>query len=167
MSSSSFCRLCLKYRGESISHGPDGCDLGKSTLCRRCHHRGHLSVDCTASHPQWERPTTLEELIPLDIRLQYKIATHTPIQYSSSERELSELPDINTIAVPDEFDGLSKFVESHGIKVEKVTKPSKKALLKAIKKWGVAHGYRIIQNVEVPTLSQAVVDEDATTIEAY
>jgi hypothetical protein len=78
----------------------------------------------------------------------------------------TELPDINTIVVPDKFDGLSKFVESHGIKVEKVTKPSYKALLKAVKKWGVANGYRIIQSIEVPTLSQAVVDEDAETIEA-
>lgn len=165
----SSCRLCLKYKGKTIIHDTEGCPLGASTLCRRCHHRGHLSLDCTAPHPQWERPTTLEELIPLDIRLRYKIATHTPIQYESPEREHRELSDINTIVVPDGFKELSKFVESHGIAVKKVTKPSSKILLKAVKKWGVSHGYRIIQNVEVPTISQGLVDEDAATaaIEAH
>jgi hypothetical protein len=98
----------------------------------------------------------------VDIRMRYKIATHTPITYQSAEREVSELSDINSIMVPDGFKELSEFVESHGIKVEKVTKPSRKTLLKAVKKWGVAHGYRIIQNVEVPTISQNVVDEDAS-----
>ena len=159
MSSSSFCRLCEQYKGKRISHDKDGCPLGKSTLCRRCHHRGHLAVHCTAPHPQWERPLTLEELIPVDIRLRLGIQTSTLIQFDG-ERAFSELPDINTIVVPDGFKELSEFVEAHGIKVEAVTKPSRKALLKAVKKWGVANGFRIIQNVEVPTLSHSLGDED-------
>jgi hypothetical protein len=165
MSSSSFCRLCLKYKGKQVNHGDAGCALGESTLCHRCHHRGHLSVDCTAPHPQWERPKTLEELIPIDIRLRYKINTSTLIHYAG-ERDFAELPDINTIVVPDTFGGLSEFVESHGIEVEKVTKPGKKALLKAVKKWGVARGYRIISQMSVPTISQLGVDEVPPPIEA-
>jgi hypothetical protein len=161
MSTNSFCSLCLKYKGKRINHGGEGCALGASTLCRRCHHRGHLSVDCNAPHPQWERPVTLEELIPIDIRLRLKINTHTPITYSGP-RDYSELPPMNTIIVPDGFKELSEFVETHGINVEKVTKPSRKTLLRAVKAWGVSHGYRILQTVEVPTFSQSIVDEDAT-----
>jgi hypothetical protein len=146
-------------------HGSDGCALGASTLCRRCHHRGHLSVDCTAQHPQWERPITLEELIPVDIRLRLKINTQTPIAYCGP-RDASELSDINTIVVPEGFRELSEFVELHNINVEKVTKPGRKALLRAVKAWGVAHGYRIIQTVEVPTFSHGLVDEDAATATA-
>lgn len=159
MSSLSFCRLCLKYKGKSIVHDAGGCPLGASTLCRRCHHRGHLAVDCTAPHPQWERPLTLEELIPIDIRLRFKINTHTLIGFTGP-REFSELPDINTIVVPDGFKELSDFVESHGISVEKVTKPGRKALMKAVKKWGVAHGYRIVQSAEIPTISHGLVESD-------
>jgi hypothetical protein len=161
--SGSFCPLCLKYKGKRLVHGPEGCALGASTLCRRCHHRGHLSVDCTAAHPQWERPITLEELIPADIRLRLKINTQTPISYSGP-RDSSELSEINTIVVPEGFKELSEFVELHGINVEKVTKPSRKTLLRAVKAWGVANGYRIIQTVEVPTISQSHVDEDAAAI---
>jgi hypothetical protein len=68
---------------------------------------------------------------------------------------------MNTIIVPDGFKELSEFVETHGINVEKVTKPSRKTLLRAVKAWGVSHGYRILQTVEVPTFSQSIVDEDA------
>jgi hypothetical protein len=159
---STSCNLCLKYKGKRVCHGIEGCTLGASTLCRRCFQRGHLSVDCTAPHPQWERPKTLEELIPIDIRLRYKINTHTLIQYGG-DRELSELPDINTIIVPDSFKELSEFVEQHGIRVEKVTKPGRKALLKAVKAWGVSHGYRIVQEVSVPTISYGTVDEVAVS----
>ncbi len=162
MSTSSFCSLCLKYKGKRVVHGDEGCALGASTLCRRCHHRGHLSVDCTAPHPQWDRPTTLEELIPIDIRLRYKINTHTPV--ALGPRSPSELSDINTVVVPDGFKELSDFVELHGIDVEKVTKPGRKALLRAVKAWGVSRGYRIVQVATVPTFSQSVVDEDAAAI---
>jgi hypothetical protein len=161
MNPPSICRLCLKYKGKSIVHDAEGCSLGASTLCRRCHHRGHLAVDCTAQYPQWERPVTLEELIPIDIRLRLGINTHTSIAYTNPERQFSELPDITTIVVPDTFKELSEFVESRGIKVEKVTKPSRKVLMKAVKKWGVANGYRIISNAEVRTISQAVGDEES------
>lgn len=157
---SSSCRLCLKYKGKSIIHDGAGCPLGASTLCRRCHQRGHLSVDCTAPHPQWERPLTLEELIPIDIRLRLKINTQTAINYESPERDYDELSDINTIVVPVKYEELCEFVDSHGIKVEKVTKPGLKALMKAVKKWGIANGYRIIQKVEVQTISKRLVNED-------
>ena len=120
-------------------------------------------MDCTASHPQWERPITLEELIPADIRLRLKINTMTPIVFNGP-RDASELSEINTIIVPEGFKELSEFVELHGINVEKVTKPSRKILLRAVKAWGVAHGYRIIQTVEVPTISQSLVDEDSSAI---
>lgn len=153
------CHLCLKYTGKSIVH-TEGCALSKSVICRRCHHRGHLSVDCTAAHPAWERPVTLEELIPIDIRLRYKIATKTVINYNT-ERDFSELPDITTIEAPpiNDYEGLGAFIKSYGIQVEKVTKDSAKARTKAIKKWAVMMGYRVVHTLVVPTISQSLVDE--------
>lgn len=147
------CKLCLKYKGKKISHGNEGCALGASTLCRRCHHRGHLSVDCTAPQPQHERPTSLEELIPIDIRLRYDIHTHTPIDFIQS-RSVSDLPDINKIIIPDTFNykELGEFLEKHKIHVDKITKDSREDRIKAAKAWGVANGYRIVQQVTVETL---------------
>lgn len=89
--------------------------------------------------------------------MRLKINTHTEIKYTTP-REESELPDINTISIPDGFKELSEFADEHGITVKKVTKPSKEDLLRAIKKWGVAHGYRIIQIAKIHTISKGLVD---------
>ena len=146
------CNICLKYTGKSIIHGTSACALRSSVLCRRCHHRGHLACDCTAPHPAWERPITLEELIPIDIRIRYNIQTHTAISYTSSSREESELPNVNTFIVKDTHKDLNEFVRVQGIKfVKKSTGPRKQEDLRhAIKKWGVENGYRIIykDNIE-------------------
>ncbi len=104
-------------------------------------------------HPQWERPTSLEELIPADIRLRYGINTHTPVKFQAP-RSVDELPDINKLVIPEtsNYKELGEFLESHNIKVDKVTKDSREDRINAAKAWGVAHGYRVVQQASVATI---------------
>jgi hypothetical protein len=165
-SPSSSCKLCQKYRGKTLVHGSEGCKLGESTKCLNCYQYGHLSVDC-AEPRQYQRPQTLEELIPIDLRLRLGITTSTRIAYADPKVKPSELPEINTIEVPEGFSELSEFVRTHGIKVEgKVTKASEKALLKAIRTWATARGYRIYQTARVPLISHGLVDGEDTEASA-
>lgn len=147
------CKLCEIYRGKLVVHDNDGCKLGKNVLCRRCHQRGHLTSSCIEKHPHYERPTTLEELIPADVRLKYGIITHTPVKFTTP-RNVTELADINEIVIPEtsNYKELGEFIEKYKIKVDKVTKDSREDRISAIKAWGVANGYRIVQHMTVPTI---------------
>lgn len=133
--------------GLTIAHPNNECPQAKSFLCRRCHCRGHLTRNCTEQWPQWERPTTYEELIPPDVKLRYKIHTHTPLIFSEkrgSSGTESELHDVNEISIPEDYNLLNEFAIKHKIKVEKVTKPSLDKCIEAIKSWGISNGFRIV-----------------------
>ena len=147
----SVCSICLTYREKSIVH-TDGCPYAASAPpCRQCHHRGHTSPACTEAWAHWERPTTLEELIPADVRIRYGIISHTPTSFVEPRGEAThkELSDRNTIVVPDDYNELLKFVDTYKIKVEKITKPSADICFKAIKAWGVTRGCRVITKTEI------------------
>lgn len=106
---------------------------------------------CSEKWPQWERPTSLEELIPADIRLKYGIITSTPftIPYPrGTEGSDVELSEVNTMIVPENYNELKEFIDKYKIKVEKVTKESKVQCLKAVRSWCVSQGYRIIIKAE-------------------
>jgi hypothetical protein len=119
-----------------------------------------LSTDCTLLRTQpHERPTTLEELIPADIRLRFGITTHTPVALAPRGAEDAvpeeEIPDMNEIIIPEtsNYKEMGEFIEKYGIKVDnKITKDSRVDRLKAIKAWGVANGYRITQRAILPTV---------------
>ena len=148
------CSICKKYNGVTISHGDAGCPLATSIKCRRCNHRGHLTSTCGEQWPQWERPTSLEELIPADIRLRYDIRTSTPIDYTKGRAD--DMSEINTVVIPDPYvkggyEELKAFIEKRKIKVEKVTKESKEKCLEAVTNWGVSNGYRITKTNDVLT----------------
>jgi len=140
------CKICKLYLGVTRTHPTGECPQGGSVLCTCCRERGHATADCPDTWAHWERPKTLEELIPPDIRRRYNITSHTPIVYdtprSLPERE-DELGEINTLEILDDYAVLNKFVETHDIKVEKVTKPSREKFLEAILAWAAAHGKRI------------------------
>jgi hypothetical protein len=145
------CAICKKFKGKEIFHD-DGCPLGKSVLCRRCHHRGHFTSDCTEDWPQWERPTSLEELIPSDVRKRYGIITHTPISFPVPRGAPGtdvELSAINEVVIPDDYSQLKEFIDTHKIKVEKITKESRFNCMKAIAAWGVSHGYRVVMKCDM------------------
>jgi hypothetical protein len=103
---------------------------------------------CTEEWPQWERPLTLEELIPPDVRIRYNIQSQTEITFPTkrgdpgTEREMDR---INEICIPANYNDLIQFTKNHDIDVETVTKPPKENLVAAIKHWGVLRGYRIME----------------------
>ena len=147
-----FCAGCKVLTGREVTHPNDECPQSYSFLCRRCHHRGHLTRHCPDKRwPHWERPTTIEELIAPDIKMRYGIHTHTPIQFSSergAQGTEQELNSVNEIAIPTEYSDLLKFMNKYP-EIKKHLPPSTKqkeeSLISAIKHWGVLHGYRIVQ----------------------
>jgi hypothetical protein len=110
---------------------------------------------CTESWAHWERPSTLEELIPADLRLRYGITTATPTSFATprGESSLDELSAKNTLVVPEDYNELLKFVELHKIKVDKVTKPKSDECFKAIKAWAVSRGCRVVTRNDILTVN--------------
>lgn len=151
----SFCKVCKRLKNRVVQH-EGGCPYASAALCRRCHCRGHFAADCEESWPHWERPTSLEELIPADVRARYNITTHTALEFVAprgapgTECELSTHSELN---IPDNYNDLGALIERYGIKVEKVTKESYPARLKAVIDWGVSHGYRIVEKTATPVES--------------
>ena len=142
-------------KGISKVHDDDGCPLSKSILCRRCHCYGHLTSNCSERWTHWERPTTLEELIPIDVRQRYNIQTHTRMHFEQprgADGTHTELHYGAEVIIPENYMELKDFVERHNIKVEKVTKESRTNCIKAINEWGIAHGYRIVMQLEAPQM---------------
>lgn len=141
------CPNCSVLTGRQITHPNDECPQAASFLCRRCHCRGHLTRNCTEMWPQWERPTTYEELIPPDIKMRYGIRTHTLLTFEEKRGAPGteqELHDSNEIVIPEDYIQLNEFAIKNKIKVEKVTKPSLDKCIEAIKSWGISHGFRIV-----------------------
>lgn len=142
------CAGCKVLTGQEVTHPNKECPQAYSFLCRRCNHRGHMTRHCTEEWPQWERPTTLEELIPADVRIRYNIQTHTEIRFEAARGHAGterEMEGRNEICIPSEYNDLIEFTKKHNMDVETVTKPPKVNLVSAIKHWGVLHGYRIVE----------------------
>lgn len=149
------CVTCKKFTGRLLSHDLGSvCPLAHSMICKRCIQRGHITEACTEDHAQWERPTCLEELIPYDVRHRWGLHTITPITFPIPRGSVgteSEIPDINTITIPEEYSDMKELIKEHKIKVEKITKESKSDCIKAIKGWANARGYRCIMEHEIQT----------------
>jgi hypothetical protein len=146
--STEHCFLCERYRGKKVVHDTKGCAVRAGVKCRRCNHRGHIDAECTAAKSPYAIPSTLEELIPTDKRLLYKIITHTPFHVATPTDAM--IPDVNKIIVPDyaDYKALGEFMREHGISVaDKVTKDKKEDRIAAIKKWGISQGKRLVQQV--------------------
>ncbi len=111
-----------------------------------------MTRHCDEDWSEWERPTTLEELIPADVRFRYGIATHTLINFDAKRGDPGterEIECVNEIIIPSEYNELKEFTKRHGMIVETVTKPPKENLVAACKAWGVQHGYRIIEKLKI------------------
>jgi len=120
-------------------------------LCKRCYQRGHSTDVCTEGASAWERPTCLEDLIPYDVRQRWGLHTTTPIAFY--KRSESEIAEINTYVIPEEYSDLKEFIRAHKIEVAKVTKESKNECIKAIRTWATMRGYRCIMEHDVQTCS--------------
>jgi hypothetical protein len=112
--------------------------------CQRCFQKGHLTKCCIVGRPEFERPKSLEELIPFSIRQMYKIHTHTPIVWTELDRTHDcEIPAVNCFQVVDTYKGMTEFIDLHNIAVKKKTKPSEDDCRSAIEHWVKARGCRI------------------------
>lgn len=149
------CKVCLLYRGENVFHSSEkGCPAAKNAKCRRCHNRGHFASDCKEGYAHWERPTCIEELIPVDLRIRYGIRMGTcPEMVFAKPRgaeTLHELADeTNTIELPplddkEFYKKTDEVITLYNIPVKTKTKESKESRLKAIQEWCVNHGRHLI-----------------------
>ena len=94
------CALCMKMVGLSRVHSDGVCPVRASFWCSQCGCYGHLPSTCDeVVHVQ--RPRTLEELIPEDVRARWDIDTATPIVWvkPSLEDAEREIADNNTIEI--------------------------------------------------------------------
>jgi hypothetical protein len=91
-------------------------------------------------------------MIPWDERQRWGVTSRTPftpVLARGSEETERELDDINRVIVPTTFKELTALLEKYNIKVEKVTKPSEESCMKALRKWAVANGKRLVKEIEV------------------
>jgi hypothetical protein len=68
------CPTCIKYLGMTREH--DVCPVRASLFCSQCGCYGHVPVECD-SVTHVERPRTLEEMIPAEVRARWGITTST------------------------------------------------------------------------------------------
>jgi len=146
------------YKGLKLQHSIDDCPIKEQFTCRRCIQTGHMTHLCKENWSHWERPTTMEQLIPLHIRNRYRITSATPLTFKTV-RGLStnyELHSMNEIEIPDDHDKIAELAKSLNITPAKLTatqrpggRYSTEEYTTAIEKWGKETGRRIIPNKEM------------------
>jgi hypothetical protein len=92
----------------------------------------------------WKRPTSLEELIPIDVRERWNITTETKIPWSPPTQEdaLREIADINTIEIRyrDKLDGkIREFMKLNKIRTTHKMDDNIKTLFE----WAISRGKKI------------------------
>lgn len=140
------CKVCLAYTGTERSHdvGAQGqvglCPIAPMLKCRRCLVHGHTAAQCDRLWPHWERPTSLEELIPPDIRARYKINTSTPLNFKEERGEGDTTNEFRIlIEVPRADKAMREFMSNNDIKTTHQTKEN----LSRIREWALQRGMRI------------------------
>ncbi len=134
------CAICLSFTGISEVHSRDSCPVLPTLRCRLCHCRGHTAKECGESCNHWERPTTLEELIPADVRQQWNITSSTEMHFelprgtegTQSERKVE-------VAVPRLDKPMREFMNDNNIKTTHDTESN----LQRIRDWAWKLGFRI------------------------
>jgi hypothetical protein len=134
------CSFCSQYTHSDADHESAFCPHMASMYCRRCQSYGHLVSQCETPWAHWERPSSLEELIPFHLRVRYGIQTTTQLDYDSprgSEESFKELP--HEIRVPGNDKRMRKFMDKRGIK----TVHKGAVNLQTIKDWAKERGLRV------------------------
>ena len=137
------CQTCLSWLGLTTSHNGE-CPVRASAWCSQCGCYGHRGVDCSTDIA-WTRPTTLEELIPEDVRIRWNITTSTRILWSSpnslsldeKEREIS---DANSIRIQYDDRKIRDFMKANKIH----TTHKKQCNLRELREWAVRQGKKIV-----------------------
>uniref|UniRef100_A0A6C0LNX4 Uncharacterized protein n=1 Tax=viral metagenome TaxID=1070528 RepID=A0A6C0LNX4_9ZZZZ len=152
------CPNCKAYKGLTLQHSTDDCPIRDHITCRKCCQTGHMTHLCTENWSHWERPTTMEELIPFHIRNRYRITSATPVTFKNPRDSSTtyELHKMNEIIIPDDHDkiaDLAKTLKITPAKLKNVQRPggrySTEEYTTAIEKWGKDTGRRIIPNKEM------------------
>ena len=171
VSSSPSCTICLRWVGLTVYHVDEACPTAPSVFCQQCHSYGHSASLCPDEWPHWTRPTTLEELIPADVRHRYGIRTATPLAFTAKEARGAGTTDerlarmeregVHSMQIPnyldttpDEkaqtgYDRLGVFMKEHDIDISwnpahtKVSKEDGKEREVAVKRWCLAKGYAV------------------------
>jgi hypothetical protein len=134
------CETCLSFTGISAEHPRESCPILPILRCRRCHCRGHTAAQCGESWNHCERPTTLEELIPHDIRYQWDITTATEILFTvprgaeGTEREWKMEIEVSRLDKP-----MREFMKKNDIPTTHDTESN----LQRIREWSVRKGLRL------------------------
>ncbi len=113
-----------------------------SAWCSQCGCYGHRSIDCSTDIT-WIRPSTLEELIPEDVRIRWNITTSTRIVWPNklsledSEREIS---DVHSIHIAYDDRKIRDFMKANKIH----TTHKKQCNLQELREWAVRQGKKIV-----------------------
>jgi len=139
------CPNCKAYKGLTLQHSTDDCPIKEHITCRKCCQTGHMTHLCQQNWTHWERPTTMEQLIPLHIRNRYKITSATPLTFNNPRNSSTayELHPMNEFEMPFTYKEQCEFVEKHGIPVKKTTKAAERACKEAIRAWAKETGRRL------------------------
>ena len=132
--------MCYKLTGIRAPHTRNTCPVAPTLLCRRCHCKGHTTAECGASWANWERPTSLEELIPADVRERWNIQTSTELMFETErgapgtdrERKIE-------VEVSSNDKQLRQFMKENAID----TTSAREENLKRIRDWATQHGFRL------------------------
>ena len=136
------CSTCKSLLGLTRNH--DICPVRASLWCSQCGCYGHRPSDCDAvTHV--ERPRTLEELIPADVRERWDIDTATQIVWlkpslADCEREIA---DTNTIEIRYREGKQDSRIREvmRGLKVPTVHKME--GNLQKLRAWAVQNGKKV------------------------
>lgn len=163
------CSICLQWVGIVTTHISEPCPTKDSVLCQQCYSYGHPASQCPDDWPHWTRPSTLEELIPADVRHRYGIRTATRLVFpetrkaGSIEEQLARRTNeqVHTMRVPNYrdtstddkgqtgYNRLGAFMKDHEIDISwnpehtTVSKEDGKEREIAVKQWCLAKGYAV------------------------
>jgi len=140
------CKTCLSWLGRTVVHAE--CPVRASAWCSQCGCNGHRPSECT-EHIPWTRPSTLEELIPADVKKRWNLKTATRIQWSEPELEDAEreIADINVIEIRYHVEGKSNRLDARlreFMKLNKVQTTHKMDdNIMTLREWAVYQGKKI------------------------
>lgn len=139
------CKTCKDWLGVVVTDHDDlSCVLRASAYCVKCCNYGHIPTECDVQI-QWDRPETLEELIPADLRLRWGIITKTMIKHVSLKNPISldtaeaEIIDGNTIEMSLNDKKIRDFMRINKIQ----TTHKRNDNINRIRSWAVQKGMKI------------------------
>jgi hypothetical protein len=145
----SSCALCWQKLRVQMIHDDKPCVTRESLWCSQCSCFGHEASECDeASHV--ERPRTLEELIPFDVRERWGITTSTPIVYHTPvrrpqtlEEKEREIAESNTVVIYYPKAQLDRCLREYMKKNKIDTTHSKEGNIKVLRQWLTDNGKKL------------------------